>query len=360
MENNIQNFQIIYDKEIGQGAFGKVFLAVDNNNKQYAAKQINNSKEGIEVLETEILINTEVQNENLVEFFGIKEIDNKYFLFFEFCNGGDLDNNIKKYCDKYKKNINEQIIQKIMKDITNGLSCLHRNHIIHHDLKSANILVNYKTIEDKENLNLLNASFKITDFGLSKYKNEILSSSEITSGNPKNTVNIGGTPSYLPPSLIKIIIEDLPKEISIIENDAVDMWSLGILAYRLLFQKHPFLSKNEELSRDLNKKLINLYERYKYGKYIIDLKDGHVKSVSKEFIIFIDSLLKLKQEWRNSSEDCEYSRFITRKVSNFHYLNIQNLTQEVSKDLIGEEGMIIFDITNEKKIKEYKGFVEIS
>ena len=361
MENFNQNYQIIYNKEIGKGAFGKVYLAIDNNNKQYAAKQINNEKEGIEVLENEILINTEVQNENLVEFFGIKEIENKYFLFFEFCNGGDLDKNIKYYNEKYKKNINEQILQKIMKDITNGLSCLHRNQIIHHDLKSANILVCYKTMEDKENINLLNASFKITDFGLSNYKNEILFHPEETSGNPKKlNRNISGTPSYIPPSLIKILIEQLPKENSIIDNDAVDMWSLGILAYKLLFQRHPFLSKKEELSSDTNRKILTLYERFKNGKYIIDLKDGPVKSVSKEFIIFIDSLLKIKQEWRNSSEDCEYSRFITRNYSKFHFLNNQNYIQEVSKELIGEEGLLLFDIKNEKKIKEYKGFEEIS
>ena len=361
MENYIQNFHINYNEELGKGAFGKVYIAIDNNNIKYAAKAINNEKEGQELLANEILNNTEVQNENLVQFFGIKEIDNKFFLIFEYCNGGDLEKNLKQYNEKYHKNINEQIIQKIIKDITNGLSCLHRNHIIHHDLKNGNILVCYETNEDKENVNLLKATFKITDFGLSK-KIEISSSpkDEFDTISERNSGNISGTPSYIPPCLIKILMENLYKDNNIIENDAVDMWSLGILAYRLLFLKHPFLSKKDEKSSDGSRKLYLLYNEFKKGNYIIDLKDGPVKSVSKEFIIFIDGLLKINQDLRNSSEECEYSRFVTRDFSKFHFLNSENCSQEIDKELIGEEGMLIFNIKNEKKIKEYKGFIEIA
>ena len=82
MENYIQNFHINYNEELGKGAFGKVYIAIDNNNIKYAAKAINNEKEGQELLANEILNNTEVQNENLVKFFGINEIDNKFFLIF--------------------------------------------------------------------------------------------------------------------------------------------------------------------------------------------------------------------------------------------------------------------------------------
>ena len=361
MENYNQKFHINYNNEIGRGAYGKVYTAIDNNNNQYAAKEINNDKEGEELLSNEILNNTEVQNENLVKFFGINEIDNKFFLIFEYCNGGDLEKNLKKYNEKYNKNINEQIIQKIIKDITNGLSCLHRNQIIHHDLKNGNILVCYETNEDKENVNLLKATFKITDFGLSK-KIEISSSpkDEFDTISERNSGNISGTPSYIPPCLIKILIENLFKDNDIIENDAVDMWSLGILAYRLLFLKHPFLSKKDEKSSDGSRKLYLLYNEFKKGNYIIDLKDGPVKSVSKEFIIFIDGLLKIKQEFRNSSEECEYSRFVTRDFSKFHFLNSENCSQEIDKKIIGEDGMLVFDIYDEKKIKEYKGFIEIA
>ena len=107
-------------------------------------------------------------------------------------------------------------------------------------------------------------------------------------------------------------------------------------------------------------KLYLLYNEFKKGNYIIDLKDGPVKSVSKEFIIFIDGLLKRNQELRNSSEECEYSRFVTRDFSKFHFLNSENCSQEIDKELIAEEGMLIFNIKNEKKIKEYKGFIEIA
>jgi serine/threonine protein kinase len=354
MENtHHKKFIINYENKIGHGAFGDVFTAEDINeisiNKTiYAAKQINYEKEGLEALANEILINTEFQNENLVEFFGIYEYNDKYFLIFEYCNGGDLESNFKLYYEKFNKNFNEEIIQKIIKDILNGLSCLHRNNVIHHDLKFSNILVNFKNDEDKKNLNLLNATFKITDFGLSKFTNDL----------NKTPGRINGTPSYIPPCLINILVKNLNKEQYIIENDAVDMWSLGILTFRLIFNLHPFLSQNEEKSRNTNAKIMNLYNYYNKGKYYINLKDGPVKKISKEILIFLDGILKQKQQCRYSSEDCEYSRFITRDINKFHYIDKDNYFNELPKEFI-EGDYIIFDINNEKKLKEYTEVIDI-
>ena len=227
MKENLHQkiFHINYDEKIGKGGFGDVYIATDiKDNKLrktlYAAKQINKEKEDINTISNEILINTEFQNENLVEFFGINIIDDNYFLIFEYCNGGDLAKNYNDYFNKTGKPFSEEILQKILKDILNGLSCLHRHSIIHHDIKYGNILVSYKNEEDKRNLNLLNATFKLTDFGLSKCKLEL---------EHKTPGNIGGTLTFMPPC---ILVEKKFTDENVVENDAIDMWALGILAFR--------------------------------------------------------------------------------------------------------------------------------
>jgi len=352
MKENLHQkiFHINYDEEIGKGGFGKVYIATDiKDNKMkktlYAAKQINMQKEDMNTLVNEILINTEFQNENLVEFFGINIIDNNYFLIFEYCNGGDLAKNFNDYYNKTGKPFTEEIVQKILKDVLNGLSCLHRHQIIHHDIKYQNILVSYKNEEDKNNLNLLNATFKLTDFGLSKNKLE----------QGTKTGNIGGTLTFMPPCILvdKLITDD------VVENDAIDMWALGILTFRLIISKHPFLSVEEEQMPQFQKQ-ISLYNKLQKGDYYIDLTDGVINEISKEFLMFIDGIFKKEQKWRVSSEDCEYSRFITRKYSNFHFIDQYNYAQELSDEFIENKRILKFNIYNKKKLKEYKDFSSIA
>jgi serine/threonine protein kinase len=352
MENFVQKkFIINYDERIGKGGFGVVYVATDINERKpkktlYAAKQINMEKEDVNALANEIIINTQFQNENLVEFFGINEIDNKYFLIFEYCNGGDLIKNFNEYFNRYGKPFTEEIVQKILKDILNGLSCLHRHQIIHHDIKFANILVSFKNEEDKNKLNLLNATFKITDFGLSKCKKD----------EETKTGNIGGTLSFMPPC---ILVDQLVHDENVVENDAIDMWAVGILAFKLVLNKHPFLTKEEEILDQFGKRKA-LYFNMKKGKYYIDLNDGTIEEISKEFLMFIDGIFKKNFKTRMSSEDCEYSRFITRKYSKFHLIDISNYKQELSSDFIEENGRLVFNINNESRLKEYKEFVSIS
>ena len=352
MKENLHQkiFHINYDEKIGKGGFGDVYIATDIKDNKikktlYAAKQINMQKEDISTLENEILINTEFQNENLVEFFGINIIDNNYFLIFEYCNGGDLAKAFNNYYNKTGKPFTEEIVQKILKDILNGLSCLHRHQIIHHDIKYQNILVSYKNEEDKNNLNLLNATFKLTDFGLSKCK--------LDQGT--KTGNIGGTFTFMPPCFIV----DKNNDENVLENDAIDMWALGILSFRLIISKHPFLSTEEEQMQPIQKQF-SLYNNLQKGDYYIDLTDGVINEISKEFLMFIDGIFKKEQKWRASSEDCEYSRFITRKYSNFHFIDQYNYAQELSDEFIENKGILKFNIYNQKKLKEYKEFSSIA
>ena len=79
----------------------------------------------------------------------------------EFCNRGDLQNLIKKAKDKNVYGLKENVIWNISLQIMLGLHYLHKKHILHRDLKSANVFL---TKNDKQT----NYSVKIGDLGVAK------------------------------------------------------------------------------------------------------------------------------------------------------------------------------------------------
>lgn len=189
------------NKSLGKGSFGEVFLAFNHSKNCYeAAKKLpqikDNDKVQLDNLTNEILISTSFVNPNLIQICEIFEpTNNEKYLMFEYCDGGDLKKCMKNYHNKYKEYFHEETIQIILKQLLNGLACLHRNKIIHHDLKPENILLKFQSANDKENFNFEKCTVKISDFGLSKYKNV-----------EDENRNIGGSPLYMPVEMVYYII----------------------------------------------------------------------------------------------------------------------------------------------------------
>ena len=346
---NLNKFEIT-NESIGRGAYGEVYIAYEKNNKnkKYAAKQIKfnkvnqndqNQKVLIENLNNEVSILLEHKNENLIHCYSFIPRNDDIFIITDYCNGKDLNEIIKKWKEKTKKTfLPEDIIQKILKDILNGLSCLHRtpNIIIHHDIKLQNILVNFENENDLNNLDLIKGTYKITDFGLSKYHLE------------ENTdIGIGGTSTYWSPEIKKFILDkyrdgkQIDNEMNILENTSVDIWAIGVLTYRLLnFDSLLFLSNDDH--NNYRKAIIKLseihYENMKNGIIEFDL---NLNSISKELICFLDAALKFNPNIRASSEELEYFRFITRPEKEFHYINLNNYKQILNEKYYKDEKVII-------------------
>ena len=322
------------DKSLGKGISGEVRLAFDQiMEKEVAAKHIpknlvNNDKE-MQLLTNEILISTDCENDNLAKVYDISNIEGETYLLFEYCNGGDLSSALKQYRLKYGKYLKEEIIQHIILQILNGLQCLHAHNVIHHDIKPANILLKYDNEKDLKEMNFLKCTFKISDFGLSKYKND------------QQERMIGGSPLYMEPSLF-----DRDVTLQVIENEKVDIWALGIMTYELLFDKTPFENTSyipenamQELVSNLNK-----------GIYIIEL--DKINKISLQFIAFLNSCLQFEQSKRSSSEELQFTEFITREIPYFEFVSKNNLTKLPSQYIIGNN-IIKLNIRDEKKLNQY-------
>ena len=121
--------------------------------------------------------------------------------------------NLKNYFSKEEnlENLDENLLKTIAFQILNGLNSLHKNRIIHFNLKPENILFEPK-----------NKNIKISGFSLSQY---------ITYDLDKNILINGGTYSYMP-------IEGLLKTKKY--SFSYDIWSLGCILIELLCRKNPF------------------------------------------------------------------------------------------------------------------------
>ena len=138
----------------------------------------------------------------------------KYLIVMEFCEGGSL----KEFIQKFGK-VNELQAQYWFKMIYYGIEALCDASILHRDLKPDNILLDKSGFE---------ANLKISDFGLSrKY------SMKVSTGI--------GTPLYCSPEMIKKQHYD----------QAVDMWSLGLILFEMLSGVNLF--KSAKNLNDLNR-----------------------------------------------------------------------------------------------------------
>ena len=207
-EPNITDFNII--KEIGNGSFGKVYLAVHKKTKvKYAIKAID--KLNIENKMEKTSFNREVEimykldHPNIVKLYSHFE-DSKYcYLIMQYIpNGNAYDLLIKN-----GKKPDIKLAASIVRDVVRAVYYLHNMVpiVMHRDIKPENIL-----LDENYNAHLI-------DFGWSNY---------IINGRRRNS--ICGTPLYYPPEMINDLGHD----------ETADIWCIGILLVELSCGKTPF------------------------------------------------------------------------------------------------------------------------
>ena len=206
---------------LGKGSFGKVIKSMDLKlNKEVAIKIINKyNNEKYDLFKEEINILKTINHPNIVKLYDYYETNKNIYIIMEYIEGGTL----KQYLEK-NKIINEAKVKEIIFYILKAIEHLHKNSIIHRDIKLDNIM-----LENENNL----SSLKIIDFGLSIRFNN----------NNNNENNIFcGTILYMSPELLD------KKNIHKNYNDKErDIWAVGIIMYQLLYNKHPFHNKGESM-----------------------------------------------------------------------------------------------------------------
>ena len=303
---------------IGKGAFASVYSGLNQNtNEIVAIKQIEMSKikSSKETFKNEFFILSKINHNNIIKLIDYERTSNNIYFILDYCNGGNLSEYVKYYEKKEGKLLNENDIQKLLRQLILGLEYMHKNNIIHRDLKLENILLNFNDIKTEYNLDKkiqkvdyskvsLNDSFtlKIADLGFSK---------NIAKESYASTFL--GTPITISPDIL------LGNGNERKYNTKTDLWSLGVITYQLLIGYPPFNSDDN---------IFQIFQKIKYGKYKIPT---NIK-ISVEAISFINGLLQFYPEKRFNWEQIKSHPFITHNVENFHYIDLKTI--EYSNDIV--------------------------
>ena len=178
------------------------------------------------------------------------------------------DGNLKDILEKYKEGLPLNMVNKIFKQLNEALKTMINKEIIHRDLKPDNILIKYT---DKNNFDI-----KLTDFGLSA--NDINS-------NIETHTNVGHEKYKAP-------------EVDYFEyNKKCDLWSLGIILYKLYTNKYIFDSSNpKERKINREKGIVKETDNEMINKLIKKLIQVDIEKRIGWEEYFDDDFFKIKEE----------------------------------------------------------------
>ena len=265
-ENKLSNFEII--SEIGRGSFSTVYkVKCKIDNCIYAMKEVNlpdlNHKE-IDNSFNEVQILSKIKSEYIISYIDSFSQNGKLYLITEYAEFGDMEQIIKNR-QKSKNYFNENHLIKIWKQIIKGILVLHKNHILHRDLKSANIFIIDEKIE----------KIKIGDLNVSRIINE---------QKLKHTQT--GTPYYSSPEIWNNKPYDYKS----------DIWSLGCLFYEMTSFNLPFIGHSmKEIYDKIEECFIPQIPKHYSNNIKIIIKmclryNDKLRPTAEELIDYINSL----------------------------------------------------------------------
>lgn len=321
--SQIGNYKII--KEIGEGAFGKAYLATHillNINVVLKCGLIDDPN-----IVREIYYHKQLKHKNIVSLYEVIKTENHLWIALEYCQGGEL-----YYYIYEKKRLELDECRNIFFQIVLGVKYVHSLNLSHRDLKLENILL----ADQKRTI------VKLTDFGFIR---------EFNPQSRKFLSTICGTTVYMAPELLT------GQKYS---GFVIDIWSMGVILYTMLNGMLPFDDDDE---MKIQHKVINTEPMF-YDHVPIDvnqliskmlLKDPNQRPslneiLNSSYLIDVYNKYLEKGTKRNSSGSGDAESIIS---INQHYNTVDRpFEAKIEKDLLRKLQRISFD-TEELKATMY-------
>ncbi len=206
-------------QHVGSGGFGKVYRAVEKRNHRTVAikslhKRHQHDRVAVQQFVRESQLMAKVCHPGIVGVHGLgKYPGGGYFLVLDWVDGENLQQRIARGTLPPAEAI------RIARNVGNAIAAAHRNHVIHGDLKPANILISRQH------------TVYVADFGLASLR----------SHRRQVTAARGGTLAYLAPEQLT----DSPLDFS------VDVYGLCGLLYAMLTGQPPRTGSETSMMDDL-------------------------------------------------------------------------------------------------------------
>lgn len=286
-------------KFLGKGGFAKCYEFTNLETERVLAAKII-PKAGLkksrhrQKLLSEIKIHRSLNHPHIVKFEHVFEDNENVYILLEICTNQTLNDLCKR-----RKRLTEFEAQYYIYQMVSALKYLHKNRVIHRDLKLGNLFLNEKL------------EIKLGDFGLA---------AKLDFDNEKRHT-VCGTPNYLAPEVLSNRVG---------HSYEVDVWSLGVVLYALVVGKPPFETPEVKMT----------YEKIRKGIYSfpeqVSLSDN-VKNI-------ITKIFNLDPSKRPTLDEISEHPFLNNGIGVAKTMHISTLAMAPSKtmmeQMIGKDNVV--------------------
>ncbi|KAK6117251.1 hypothetical protein DH2020_049016 [Rehmannia glutinosa] len=305
---------------IGCGAFGRVHMGMNlDSGELLAVKEVaiaansssKKTQEYIMELEKEVNLLKNLSHPNIVRYLGTAREEDSLNILLEFVPGGSISSLLGKF-----GSFPESVIRMYTKQLLLGLEYLHKNKIMHRDIKGANILVDNK------------GCIKLADFGASK-KVEALAT--ITGAK-----SMKGTPYWMAPEVI----------VQSGHSYSADIWSVGCTVIEMATGKAPWSQQYQEVAA------LFYVGTTKSHPPIPD----HLSVEAKDFLL---KCLQKEPDMRPTASELLKHPFVTGERRESHQVHRSSLVQDNSGKRMAALGVEIKKSMNLEARSSCKGLKDV-
>ena len=268
---------------LGRGGFGTVYLVKrKSDQKKFAVKTIDaiSNEDNLMSIKNEMKMALKIFSDNVIKYIYFHDgetFENFHpYIIMEYAADGTLQELLQERKNKNLIFSNNEL-KNIFLQLSNGMKDISECGIIHRDIKPVNILIS-------------EGELKITDFGLSKVKDEMTRI---------ETFKGAGTERYASPEVWRYEKNRIQ----------IDMYSMGIIFYELATLNYPY---------DVGK--ISSYEDAHIFENIIPPKKNNPR-LPTSFIILIEKMLSKRpsdryEDWDEIIKIIENSNIEENEIKN--------------------------------------------
>jgi hypothetical protein len=257
---------------IGYGGSAAVYKVFDHGRKEVVAlKEIAGHVQACDELILEMNYLCWVEHPHIIQLYSATQNPGGLYLTLEYCSGGSMEDFIRDN----RTPVDDNVFIKFAIQILQGLSYLHRNYIMHGDLKPGNILIDVFDV------------VKLADFGATRLLTDTVKGIQ-------HRFSLG-TVKYMAPETLLYGITTLE----------ADIWSLGCTLYHLATGEVPWKGNENPWS---------ILKEFQAGR-IFDTEALDGCAIAPEAIQLIRSCLKRDPEERPTAPELLLDGYLYDTIS---------------------------------------------